>query len=200
MISSDFKDKVIPVLAAVTSDPETLFLALNDRYKSARAVIAADVSELASIPGFSESTAIFLKTAFALGSRRVTDRFKFGRTHSEEEIIEYLKALLVCRANEAIYCLLLDDRKRVLSCEFISEGTVDTSFPMPRKMLERAMNKKAKYIIIAHNHPEGEALASASDVEATRGIALMLLEAGINLICHYVISGDTFEKILPSDI
>ena len=195
MLNSEYLVALGEALSFVTKDSAAAVRAIDERFDSVSSLLATDVDVLSEIPELGECGAYFLRTAFAIAARRITDNFKFGRVHTEEEIVNYFKALYLPIADEAVYCMLLDGADKVISCEFISEGTVNTTDVLPRKMLELAIKKRASGIIIAHNHPAGVSEASTADVAATERISSLFISAGKRVICHYVIAGDSYSKI-----
>lgn len=196
MLNADFKERLASVLAYASKDCDAAVIAIEERFSTVRSLLTASLDELSEIPGLGEQGAFLLRLSFELGARRVIDRFKFGKSHTEEEIIEYFKARFLCKTNETVYCMFLDERERAISCDFITEGTVSASDPLPRRMLEIAIKRRAKYVIVAHNHPGGISKSSPSDIRVTADIANLLLSSGKMLLCHYVIAGNEHEKIV----
>lgn len=195
MINADYLEALREALSFVTKDADRAVDAIKERFDSLHTLLATDIELLSEIPELGERGAYFLRVAFALASRRITDNFKFGRAHTEEEILNYFKALYLPIADETVYCMLFDESGRVISCEFISEGTVSSTDVLPRKMLQLAVKKRAASIIIAHNHPAGVSDASIEDVSATERVGRLFLASGKRVRCHYVIAGDKHTKI-----
>jgi DNA repair protein RadC len=61
--------------------------------------------------------------------------------------------------------------------------------------LELALRARAKGVIIAHNHPDGKALASNDDVATTSRLAYVLNNSSISLLRHYVVSGRNIDVV-----
>ena len=94
--------------------------------------------------------------------------------------------------------LVLDGAGKLLSLEFIGDGTVNSSGVLPRKMLEILLSdKRSKRAILAHNHPGGFAKASVEDLDVTEKVSSLFRSADRELVCHYVIAGDSHYKIAP---
>ena len=91
--------------------------------------------------------------------------------------------------------MLLDDKGRVKSFEFVCEGTVNATSILPRKLLEVMIKRNARDAILAHNHPYGVATPSAEDVDTTVRIASLLKSADRRLIAHYIVAGNECCKI-----
>lgn len=172
-----------------------LALALSSKYGAISYIASSSIDELMSIRGLSRSAALSLKLLSYVYSRSITDSFEFGKRHSEEEIIEYLRALFVGRSIETVYCLLLDGQGRVISAEFIGEGTVNTSDVYPRRVLERSCSAGAAAVIMAHNHPKGTAQPSSADMLGTSYLKHVLAISGIKLVAHYLVTERECNKI-----
>ena len=63
------------------------------RYGSLATVFSEHVDDIASVGGINKNAALLIKLVAYVNSRRVTDGFRFGVAHSEEEICEYLSTL-----------------------------------------------------------------------------------------------------------
>ena len=128
----------------------------------------------------------------SLRSRAGADSFKLGRKHTDGEIVSLFKSLFFSLPNETVYLLLLDEKGRVRSCEFVCEGTVNASSILPRKLLELMIKKNCRDAILAHNHPYGYARPSAEDVDTTARIASLLKSADRRLLAHYIIADNEY--------
>lgn len=98
---------------------------------------------------------------------------------------------------ESIYCFHLNARRRVISMNLISQGTLDTLLVHPREVFRTAIVANAAAIILAHNHPSGDPGPSEADIKVTRD----LIKAGqllkIELLDHLVIGKATPERVKP---
>ena len=197
MIQNEFQRNLAALLASTEKDPDSAAARLAERFADIDDIATADYYELADLCGIGRKSALLLRTVFALGSRRRTEFFKFGKRHTEEEIVDYLKGLYYDAPNETLYLLTVDSEDRVVSCEYVGEGTVNAVEIVPRKLLEILIKKKCKRAIVAHNHPGGYATASVEDIDTTARINSLFKTADCELICHYVIAGEDFHKIEP---
>ena len=169
------------------------------RYRNHQSLAVAEHDELERMPTVGSDAAMLIRLAYCLSARSQTDKFKLGVIHSEEEILDYLKATFYCMPNETVYALLLDDRGRVTFSTVVSEGTVNASAVLPRRVLEMAVKGGARSVILAHNHPLGYATPSVEDIETTHVLKRMLESTGRELLAHYVIASDgMYYKIDPN--
>lgn len=188
-------ERIAKILSFEVKEPEIAAREIAERYSSVYSLAIADVDELAMLPHVGSKGALLLRLVMSLHSRSGVDSFKLGRKHTEEEIVEFLKALFFSLSNETVYLLLLDEKGRVSSCEFICEGTVNASSVLPRKLLEVMIKKNSREAILAHNHPYGIARPSAEDVGTTVRVASLLKSADRRLVDHYIIAGDEYCRI-----
>lgn len=177
------------LLALVSKDGEEAAELLFRRYNGLREILEADLYSLSDVLGKHKKFASYIQIAVALVSRSVTDKFKFGKKHTIDEITDYFKALFLGLPVETVYIMSFDKERRIIACDYAGEGTVNFSSVFPRKLLEIAIKRKAASIIIAHNHPGGYAKPSAEDEESTEALSHLFSASGISLDAHYVIAG-----------
>lgn len=168
---------------------------LLERYGSIATVFSEREEEICRIGGVNMSTALLIKLIAYVHARRVAERFELGKKHSELELREFISSLFLGSSVETVYVILLDDNSGVISAERISEGTVNTSDVIPRKILECANKRKAKRLILAHNHPKGTKIPSKDDVMTTGRLFNLLATMGIRLVAHYIVADGEIERI-----
>jgi DNA repair protein RadC len=168
---------------------------LLKRYGSLVTVMSESAEEIARAGGVSMNTALLIKLIGYVNSRRVTEKFEFGKVHTELEIREFILALFLGSSIERVYTILFDKNGRTLSVEHINDGTVNASDVVPRKVLEFAKRKNAASLMLAHNHPKGSAKASNDDMLTTGRLAGIFASVGVNLIAHYIVADGEITKI-----
>jgi DNA repair protein RadC len=72
---------------------------------------------------------------------------------------------------EQMILLLLDSRERLIATYPIASGTIDECRADFAKIIRAAAVVNAHTVVIGHNHPEGEALASINDVKFANSIS-----------------------------
>ena len=170
---------------------------LLNRYGSVATIFSESEEEICRIGGVNMNTALLIKLIAYVNARKVTDKFEFGKIHTELEMREFIAALFLGLSVESVYAILLDKEGRTVSCEHISDGTVNTSDVIPRKILELAKKKKATQVIIAHNHPKGTATPSKDDIMTTGRLMNLFVSVGIRLRAHYVAADGDIGRIEP---
>lgn len=188
-------DLLLPVKKAAAS--ETAVLLLN-KYRTAESMLAVDFYVMSGEIG--ESAALAIKLYAYLCARRMTDKFKFGKACDSVDIVEHFKALYIPASVETVYIMTFDKSGYPIGCEYIGEGTVNSSEVLPRKILNVALRAGAASIVVAHNHPHGIAEPSAEDLQFNTLLSRTLGFAKIKLTHHVIVAGQSFDVIVCSDI
>ena len=189
----DFRSRLLEALRFCGSDAEEVTERICEKYLDFAMLASADTDVLRSLS--SDKYAAMIKVMTAIASRKGTEGFKFGSIHTEEEIESFLSAYYLDYANETLLLLPIDDKNRILAAEKLTEGTVNFSSVLPRKLLEIMLKYNSSKAIIAHNHPGGKAVPSREDVETTRALSSMFQTIGKELVCHYVVAGNDAVKV-----
>lgn len=156
---------------------------------------AAPLLELQAIPGIGAEKAASLKAAFEL-ARRLT-REVHGDTpklDSPERVADLLREELRPLEVETFYLLLVNTRRRLLTAERISQGTLDTLLVHPREIFRRAITGNAAALILAHNHPSGDPTPSEADIRVTRDLIRGGQILKIEVLDHVILGRRTTER------
>ena len=110
----------------------------------------------------------------------------------------YLVPFFYQRPYETVFLLCLDAKCKVLSCEKVGEGSVNSAGVPIRKVVEMALKANATSVILSHNHPSGVAVPSPEDVQTTRRLALALDAVEIGLVDHIVVADNDWTSMVHS--
>ena len=193
----DFETKLSQVLCYCGKDYKTVAADISKRSASFDLLAQTDPSVISGL--CSEKYSTMIRILSAIAARRITDSFKFGRTHTEKEIFDFLCGYYFDAVNETVIVLPLDERGRIISADVVVEGTVNFSGVLPRKLLEIMIKRKSKSAILVHNHPGGKATPSVEDVETTRIVSDLLISADKRLVCHYIVAGNDIARLDPPE-
>lgn len=131
----------------------------------------------AKVPGIGKVAAVQLAAAFALVKRNVkTSHRSYARAvETSDDVVRQVRSVGIDNTQECAFALYLD-AKRHLLCEpmIVSRGTADRTFLHPREIFKHAIRLGAVSVIVAHNHPSGDATPSDKDITETQ----LLIEAG----------------------
>ena len=89
---------------------------------------------------------------------------------------------------ESLYVLHLDTKNRIIGVEEVARGSVNEVSVHQREVFKGAILSNAASIIVAHNHPSGEALFSQGDMDLTKQLVAAGKLLGIPLRDHVLIA------------
>jgi len=112
------------------------------------------------------------------------DRRQIG---NPEAAADLLVPLLQNLDREHAVTLNLDAKHRLIATTTVSIGSVDHTFMSPREVFRDALLHGAGAIVIAHNHPSGDAEPSRDDERVTRRLGQAGEILDIDVLDHIVI-------------
>ena len=82
----------------------------------------------------------------------------------------------------------LDSRRRVRAAVWLREGTSDRVSLDIKDVVAAAIKGGTDAVVLCHNHPNGVALPSMEDMDATGSIARALGLVKIHLLDHFILT------------
>ncbi len=153
----------------------------------------------AKVPGVGKVVAVQLAAAFALVRRNARTPYRsFVRAiDSSDDAIRQIRACGFIDSQESAYALYLDAKRHLLCDPFeFSRGTADKTFLHPRDVFKQAIRLGAVSVIVAHNHPSGDATPSVEDIDETKRLIGAGDLVGIPLDDHIVVGiGGSYTSI-----
>ncbi len=114
---------------------------------------------------------------------------------SKEDIGAYFTSCFAGAETEMVYLLLLREDKTVIDCRCMAVGSTNSANLNTRALLEAALFAEARYVAIAHNHPNGTPMPSEADKNTTNLLNEAFGTIGISLLDHVVVVGNTHTSI-----
>ncbi|CAN5168939.1 DNA repair protein RadC [soil metagenome] len=151
------------------------------------------VKDLIKIKGIGEARAITIIAALELGRRRKDlESNEKPKISSSKDAFDLISGDLMDLSHEEFWVLLLNRANRLIKKKRISEGGVSGTVADPKIIFKMALEELASGIIVAHNHPSGNMIASQSDIDLTK----KLREAGkfleVQLLDHLIVCGQKY--------
>lgn len=113
-----------------------------------------------------------------------------SKTVNDTDQAARLFADLIGEASEEyFYMAALNAAGGVVGIHEVAHGSLEACPVHPREVFKRALANNAHSIIIAHNHPSGDATPSGQDIETTKRLIDCGRLLGIPVVDH-VIVGD----------
>ncbi len=105
---------------------------------------------------------------------------------SPSDVKAFLQLKLVEYEHEVFVGLFLDTQHRIISCDVLFHGTIDSAAVYPREVLKAALAYNAAAVIFAHNHPSGTAEPSQMDKSITQKLKDLLAVVDIGVLDHFI--------------
>lgn len=180
----------LPGASAVSVAEELL-----KKFRSLGELARAPVDDLRRVKGVGRDKAIALKAAFTLAQRMA------GELHGEaplldtpERVADFLREDNRTLEVETFQVLLLNTRRRLIRCERLTQGLLDTLLVHAREVFRAAILANAAAVVLVHNHPSGDPTPSEADIKVTRD----LIRAGqllkIDVLDHVILGRRTAER------
>lgn len=113
------------------------------------------------------------------------DAYRFFKKHACAEVEEFWVAAL-------------NSEKDVLQAGCLFRGTVDLCLFHPRDVFRFAYRHNASSVVVAHNHPSGNALPSAEDRVVTRQLIGASIILQVPVVDHVILAGGDYFSFLGS--
>ncbi len=159
-------------------------------------LVRAGFSELSAVRGVGKAKAAQLKAGLEIGRRLlITAPDERPQITSPADAADLLMLEMGHLEQEHLRVLLLDTKNRVLASPTIYKGNVNTNVIRVAELFREAIRHNSTALIVAHNHPSGDASPSPEDVRVTRQI----VEAGklldIEVLDHLVIGRGCYVSL-----
>ena len=159
------------------------------KFGSLQGVFEASTQELQRIKGIGPENIFGIKLFQALSERFAREKIpKKILLDSSEAVDNYLKKKIGESKKENFYILALDAKNNLINIQEISVGTLTASIVHPREVFKEAIRSSAASIILAHNHPSGDAEPSEADLEITKRLIEVGKIVGIEVLDHLIIT------------
>lgn len=140
------------------------------------------------VKGVGEAKLAQLLAGLQLGQRAQYPKPRRHDLSNPRAVYEYLSSRMAHLTKEQFQVILLNAKNNILDVEcIVSEGTLTASLVHPREIFKSAIQHSAHAIILAHNHPSGDATPSREDREVTERLVQAGKVIGIEVLDHLII-------------
>ncbi len=172
---------------------------LVKRFGSISGVLEAEIQDLVKIDGVKEHTAVLIKLLLVFIRNYFDEKYdakdiRFTPATAGEYVVKHFLGF----KDERLYAMMLDSEYRLITEGIISEGTSDRTGVYPREIARMALETNAKFVILAHNHPNGILLPSKADLDSTIKIEESLNMLDVMLIDHLIVCGKRYTSIFET--
>ena len=144
---------------------------------------------LKSIKGLGPAKRAELVAVLELARRALAQQLKDQPLFSTPQAVrDYLQLQLGSRPHEIFAVLFLDSQNRLIALEEMFRGTLTQTSVYPREVVVRALALHAASVVLAHNHPSGEAKPSRADEALTHTLKAALALVDVRVLDHFVVT------------
>lgn len=179
------------VLASVLPRRDTKPLAKDilARFGSLKSAVMASPDQMAGLNGVGPAVTAHWALLQELYARMGEDGARRGTPLSDPaDVARAAMARLGSKNTEEFWVLYLDTRNRVIQWRQAAAGTVNATPVFPREIMATALRLEATNIILAHNHPGGDATPSKEDVLLTGMISEAAAGLDIAVLDHVIVT------------
>lgn len=155
--------------------------------------------DLMNVEGVTKTMAFKIRAIIAFGN-------KMKRVYSEDQLVirspeDAAKCFedLSTLPQEHFKCLFLSTKNKIIAERTIFVGTLNSCNVTPREIFREAVRLNAAAIIVGHNHPSGDPMASKEDWDMTKRLMDAGEIMGVKLLDHIIIGHNKFNALLSDE-
>ena len=155
------------------------------------------ITELMHIKGIGKVKAIQIKAVCELAVRMTTPtNYQKIKIKRPEDIVNLLMEDMRLEKQEIVKLIILNNKNEIIRIKNIALGGINAVNMSIKDVLSEPIKIQAPKIILAHNHPSGDATPSKADIEVTEKIFELAQIFNIELLDHIVIGNMHFTSII----
>jgi DNA repair protein RadC len=148
------------------------------------------------VAGISQGRTAQLKAAIELGRRVVKgDLLERRQIKSPGDVADLLMLEMSHLDQEHLRTVLLDTKNRVQTISTVYIGSLNTSMIRVGEVFKAALKLNSAALIVAHNHPSGDATPSPEDILVTHQIVAAGTLLDVDVLDHLVIGHGTWVSL-----
>jgi DNA repair protein RadC len=185
--------ELLLTLAIPRSDVKQPAKALLARFGSLRGILDASAPDVVSVKGIGTVTPVALQIIKAAATLYLQQGHEARESLADPtRLADFWRMRIGALRHEVFEVAYLDSALRMLrdGVETLEEGTIDRAAVYPRRVVEAALRRGAAAIVLAHNHPNGQATPSEHDKLLTRAITLAADTVSLRVLDHLVVTAD----------
>ena len=176
-------------------DVKPLAKLLLERFQDLSGVFGASGQELLSVPGLGVQSATLILFVKDLMAKILEQKVRAKKViNNRSDVTDFLRMKIGCEKKETLIVFFLDSGRHLIDYD-LYRGTVDHAVVYVRELTARALLCHANGVILAHNHPSGNSVPSAEDVQLTRCLREALSQLGIELLDHFIVTQNGIESL-----
>jgi len=159
------------------------------------------IQQLMQFKGIGEAKAITIVAALELAKRlQLSETKELTKIGSSEDVFKLMQPIIGDLPHEEFWVLLLNNSNKVIYKLQLSKGGLTQTIVDIRMLFKTALEHLATALILVHNHPSGQLVASGADKDITQKIKLAGNSLDIKLLDHLIITQTGYFSFADDDI
>lgn len=159
------------------------------------------IQQLMQFKGIGEAKAITIVAALELAKRlQISETKELTKIGSANDVYKLMQPIIGDLPHEEFWVLLLNNSNKVIYKLQLSKGGLTQTIVDIRMLFKTALEHLATALILVHNHPSGQLVASAADKYITQKIKQAGNSLDIKLLDHLIITQTGYFSFADEDI
>ena len=169
-------------------DTNELAHTLVKTFGSLAGVFDAEMDDLVTVKGVTPTIAYFLHSIpFIFRNYKISKLKPKATIACPQDIFNYMGQCIFHLPKEEFYLICLDNSNRVIYKRSLGSGGNTQVSLNVKELVAVATKVNAVKVVMLHNHPTGDCLATIEDIETTKRIYMGFALAGIELYDHIIV-------------
>lgn len=109
-----------------------------------------------------------------------------------------LRLIFAGQEHESFVCLWLDAKNSLIGVDEMFRGSLTETPVYSREIVKKALARNASKVVVAHNHPSGNATPSENDMKTTIRLKEALELIDVDLLDHYVVCNSDVVSVIDT--
>lgn len=159
------------------------------------------IQQLMQFKGIGEAKAITIVAALELAKRlQLSETKELTKIGSSADVCKLMQPIIGDLPHEEFWVLLLNNSNKVIYKMQLSKGGLTQTVVDIRMLFKTALEHLATALILVHNHPSGQLVASNADKDITQKIKLAGNSLDIKLLDHLIVTQTGYFSFADEDI
>ena len=186
------------VIPCVNTNPKAKLL--FEAFGSVDGILSASDKELLGVGGIGEKTVKMIRSidAFSNCLSETIENGVIERFDDYHKLGEMIIGKMKGEKTNKVVLLLFNSDMDLVGEELMYEFDYGSAAVRSDAFVSSAVRHNASVAVIAHNHPFGPLFPTSSDLATNVLISGALLSAGVTLLEHYVVSGESYVGFMDN--
>ena len=172
-------------------DAVALARQMISHFGSLQKLFGATLEQFSVLHGLGPAKFAQLQAVMELARRALGEQLAAGATLScPQAVRQYLQLHFAGQPHESFIVLFVDVKNCLLATEEMFRGTLTHTSVHAREVVRAVLRHNAAAVLLAHNHPSGNAAPSAADRTLTQDLKAALALIDVRVLDHFVVGAN----------